>query len=130
VFTPAPPTSGARRRRAAGKPDRMEHPATLDVTDANGRRCVALSGDLDLAGTAAIRAALMAELADHRPITLDLTQLGFVASVGAGLLLEVAERARTHQDLDVLLPGTGPAHRLLELTGLASALQPEAGLPR
>jgi hypothetical protein len=32
-----------------------------------------------------------AELADHRPITLDLTRLGHATSVGAGLLLEVAD---------------------------------------
>jgi hypothetical protein len=51
--------------------------------------------------------------------------------VGAGLLLEVSERAGTHGDLDVLLPATGPARRLLNLTGLASVLQPHSdNLPR
>jgi anti-anti-sigma factor len=131
VFTPAAPPPLVPRRRAdmeripvTQRPD--EQPATLDVTDAQGRRCLALIGDLDLAGTTAIRELLLAELADHRPITLDLTRLGFVTSVGAGLLLEVAERAGTHSELDVLLPATGPARRMLNLTGLASALQPEA----
>jgi anti-anti-sigma factor len=113
----------------AQRPD--EQPATLEVTDAQGRRCLALVGDLDLAGTTAIRELLLAELADHRPITLDLTRIGYVNSVGAGLLLEVSERAGTHGDLDVLLPATGPARRLLNLTGLASVLQPRSdNLPR
>jgi anti-anti-sigma factor len=134
VFTPAAPEV-SRRRAAVGQislgqpPD--EHPATLDITDAQGRRCLALIGDLDLAGTTAIREPVLAELADARPITVDLTRLGYVTSVGAGLLLEVAERARIHGDLDILLPATGPARRMLDLTGLASVLQPEAdGLPR
>ena len=103
-----------------------EQPATLDVTDAQGRRCLALIGDLDLAGTTAIREPVLALFADPRPITVDLTRLGFVTSVGAGLLLEVAERAGTHGDLGILLPRTGPARRLLDLTGLGSVLRPEA----
>ena len=130
---PRSPPPAVPRRRAAGeqipvaqRPD--EQPATLDVTDAQGRRCLALIGDLDLAGTTAIREHLLAELADPRPITVDLTRLGFVTSVGAGLLLEVAERARAHGDLDVLLPATGPARRMLDLTGLASVLRPADSL--
>jgi anti-anti-sigma factor len=129
VFTPAAPEV-SRRRAAVGQislgqpPD--EHPATLDITDAQGRRCLALIGDLDLAGTTAIREPVLAELADARPITVDLTRLGYLTSVGAGLLLEIAERAGIHGDLDILLPATGPARRMLELTGLAGALRPEA----
>jgi anti-anti-sigma factor len=128
VFSPATAPPAVRRRRAAvvqipvaQRPD--EQPATLDVTDVQGRRCLALRGDLDLAGTTAIRKLVLAQLADPRPITLDLTQLGFVTSVGAGLLLEVAEGAATHGDLDILLPTTGPARRMLDLTGLAAALR-------
>ena len=127
VFTPEAPQV-SRRRAAVGQiplaqpPD--EQPATLDITDAQGRRCLALIGDLDLAGTTAIREPVLAELADGRPITVDLTRLGYLTSVGAGLLLEVADRAGTHGDLDILLPATGPARRLLDLTGLTAALRP------
>jgi anti-anti-sigma factor len=109
----------------AQRPD--EQPASLAVTDTQGRRCLALTGDLDLAGTTAIRELVLAELTDPRPVTADLTGLGFVTSVGAGLLLEVAERAATHGDLDVVLPASGPARRMLDLTGLASALRRERG---
>ncbi|SMO99504.1 anti-anti-sigma factor [Geodermatophilus aquaeductus] len=135
VFTPAAPPPAAPRRRAAvdavSVAQRADgQPATLDVTDAQGRRCLALIGALDLAGTTAIRELVLAELADPRPITVDLTRLGYLTSVGAGLLLEIAECARSHGDLDILLPATGPARRMLDLTGLTSALQPEAdGLP-
>ena len=131
MFTPSDPPPGVPRPRAAGeqisiaqRPD--EQPATLEVTEAQGRRCLAFIGDLDLAGTTAIRELVLAELADPRPVTADLTRLGFVTSVGGGLLLEVADRASVHGDLEVLLPAAGPARRLLDLTGLASALRPDA----
>jgi anti-anti-sigma factor len=134
MFTPAAAPPAVSRHRGAveaipvaERPD--EQPATLDVTDAQGRRCLALIGDLDLAGTTAIREHVLAELAGYRPITVDLTRLGYVTSVGAGLLLEVAERAGTHGDLDILLPATGPARRMLDLTGLAAALRPDADRP-
>ncbi|MGY1700227.1 SpoIIE family protein phosphatase [Geodermatophilus sp. SYSU D00766] len=125
-----PPSAVAERQAdlqrlpVAQRPD--EQPATLEVTDVQGRRCLALIGDLDLAGTTGVREQLLTQLAGDRPITLDLTRLGFVTSVGAGLLLEVADRAGPHGELDVLLPATGPARRLLGLTGLASVLRPGA----
>jgi anti-anti-sigma factor len=103
-----------------------EQPATLEVTDVQGRRCLALIGDLDLAGTTAVRGAVLAELADLRPTTVDLTRLGFLTSVGAGLLLEVAEHGAAHGDVDIVLPETGPARRMLDLTGLAPVLHPAA----
>jgi anti-anti-sigma factor len=135
VLTPRVPVPAAPSRRApldqvavGQRPG--EQPAVLDVTDLRGGHCVALIGDLDLAGTTAIREQVLAQLAEPGPVTIDLTQLGFVASVGAGLLLEVAERARRHGELDVLLPAPGPARRMLDLTGLTSVLQPRGdGLP-
>ncbi|MGY1633508.1 SpoIIE family protein phosphatase [Geodermatophilus sp. SYSU D01186] len=127
VFTPAAPVPRPRTTVEQVPVTQRPHeqPATLEVTDAQGRRCLALIGDLDLAGTSGIRELLLAQLTGHQPITLDLTRLGFVSSVGAGLLLEVSERAGPRSELDVLLPATGPVRRLLNLTGLASALQAE-----
>ncbi len=131
VFTPSvPPSAVATRppvRQQTTVPWRAdEQPATLDVTETQGRRCLALTGDLDLAGTTAIRQRILAELSDPGPVTVDLTRLGYVTSVGAGLLLEISDRARTHADWDILLPASGPARRMLDLTGLASVLRPDA----
>jgi anti-anti-sigma factor len=104
-------------------------PATLLVTEVGGRRCLELTGDLDLAGVEAVRDALLTELTGDLPVTLDLTRLGFVASVGVGLLLEAVQAAG--DDLETVLPAGGPARRLLDLTGLIPALQgARAGLPR
>jgi anti-anti-sigma factor len=94
---------------------------TLVATDASGRRCLELAGDLDLAGVERVRAELVRELAGGIPVTLDLTRLGFIASVGLGLLLELrSEPGRA--DLDVLLPTSGPARRVLDLAGLTGVL--------
>jgi anti-anti-sigma factor len=130
VFTPELPPPAVPRRRVvaqqgpvAQRPD--EQPATVEVTDVGGGRCLALIGDLDLAGTTGIRELVLGQLAEPGPVTVDLTRLGFVTSVGAGLLLEIAERAGTDGHPDVLLPAAGPARRMLDLTGLASALRPE-----
>jgi hypothetical protein len=78
----------------------------LRATDAHGRRCLAMDLDLDLAGAAGIRGLLLAELAAGRPVTLDLTRVGFIASVGAGLLLEGCEIA---EDLQASYPPARPA---------------------
>ncbi|WP_409331573.1 SpoIIE family protein phosphatase [Trujillonella humicola] len=134
VLTPAAAPAAARRRRMGvavlpGMQRVGEQRATLEVTDAQGRRCLALVGDLDLAGTRAIGESVLAELADPRPTTVDLTRLDHVTSVGAGLLLEIAERASSHGDTDILLPATGPARRMLDLTGLATALRSDTGGP-
>jgi len=101
--------------------DGATSPATLRITDADGRRCLELTGDLDLAGVEAVRAALLAELSGTRPATVDLSRLGFVTSVGAGLLLDAAQTAAP--GLDVVPPAGGPARRLLDITGLSSVLR-------
>jgi anti-anti-sigma factor len=92
----------------------------LLVTAASGRRCLELVGDLDLAGVEAVRADLLAEVLGGRPTILDLTRLGFVTSVGAGLLLEAVQAGE--DQLEVVVPATGQARRLLDLTGLTAVL--------
>ena len=95
-------------------------PATLTVTDADGRRCLELVGDLDLAGVEEVRATLFAELSSGRPTTVDLTRLEFVTSIGAGLLMQAAQLA--NGDLEVVLPPGGRVRHLLDTTGLTGVL--------
>ncbi|MGY1711969.1 SpoIIE family protein phosphatase [Geodermatophilus sp. SYSU D00758] len=114
------PPAAAPTGSAARPPDVASAPATLAVTDAGGRRCLELAGDLDLAGVETVRAALLAELDAGRPAVLDLTRLGFVASVGVGLLLEAVQVAG--DGMEVVLPAGGPTRRLLDLAGLPGAL--------
>lgn len=103
----------------AGLPD--AEPATVAATDREGRRCLRVAGDLDLAGVTAVRDVLLAELdGAQRPLTVDLTGLHWLTSVGLGLLLEVAGRAG--QQTQFLLPDPGPARRVLDLTGVTAVL--------
>jgi anti-anti-sigma factor len=111
ALAPAAPRPGDR--------DVAPSSATLTVTDAGGRPCLELAGDLDLAGVEDVRAALLGELSAGRPATLDLTRLGFVASVGAGLLLDAIQTAA---GVTVVLPAGGPARHLLDITGLTGVL--------
>jgi anti-anti-sigma factor len=95
----------------------------VEVSDGTAGRCVQLFGDLDLAGVAAVRAELLAALADGAVI-LDLTALDSLSSVGLGLVLEAVETGGGAAVVDVVLPDAGPARRALELTGLIPVLRP------
>jgi anti-sigma regulatory factor (Ser/Thr protein kinase)/anti-anti-sigma regulatory factor len=109
VLPPVPPAASP----VAGRP------AAVTVSQAGDRRCVQLSGELDLAGVLAVRERLLAAVADG-PALLDLTDLDALFSVGMGLVLETLEAAGP--ELEVLLPEAGPARRALDLTGLTPLL--------
>ena len=110
-------------RAAQALPDALHDgvPATVTAVDGGERRRLRVTGDLDLAGVTAVRDELFAEFTgDERAITVDLTGVGWLTSVGLGLLLEVAERAGPLTQF--LLPDPGPARRVLDLTGVAAVL--------
>lgn len=114
----APPAPAAPQ--VAEPPD--EAPSAVTVSRLDGEIRVHLAGDLDLAGVTAVRDTLLDALnGEHPPpLTVDLTALGWVTSVGVGLLLEVVEQAGARAAF--LLPPPGPARRVLDLTGMTAAL--------
>jgi anti-anti-sigma factor len=121
-FVPAS-AAAAASRTAQARPDELDdgEPASVTAADGRERRCLRVTGDLDLAGVTAVRDELFAEFTgDPRPITVDLTGVGWLTSVGLGLLLEVAERAGPLTQF--LLPDPGPARRVLDVTGVAAVL--------
>lgn len=121
-FVPGSAAAGAFRA-AQAPPDGVHAgvPAAVTAVDGGERRCLRVTGDLDLAGVTAVRDELFAAFAgDRRPTTVDLTEVGWLTSVGLGLLLEVAERAGPLTQF--LLPDPGPARRVLDLTGVAAVL--------
>jgi anti-anti-sigma factor len=123
-FSPPPPPVPAPGVAAgAGSGSAPDLPsAAVRATDLDGHRRLTLTGDIDLAGAAAVRDALLAEAGGERRPVLDLTRLDSLASVGIALLLEVVTRARERAGIEVILPSDGPIRRLLDLTGLSEAL--------
>jgi anti-anti-sigma factor len=113
-------TGGALPSDGAVPEDR---PARVTVTVRDGDRCAELTGDLDLAGVAAVRGSLLAAVAAPGPMALDLRSLDSLSSSGLGLLLEAARARPADLPVEVLLPEAGPVRRLLDLTGLADALR-------
>ncbi|MCE0767203.1 SpoIIE family protein phosphatase, partial [Pseudonocardia kujensis] len=80
---------------------------------------VHVEGDLDLAGVAAVRSDLLAELDRGGPLTLTLAADSYVSSSGIALLSELAQRARAGgTELSVVTPSDSPARRILVLAGL------------
>jgi anti-sigma regulatory factor (Ser/Thr protein kinase)/anti-anti-sigma regulatory factor len=73
-----------------------------------------VSGDLDLVGAETARRGLL-RAASAGPWTLDVTGVGHLASAGVGLLLDAVERGA-----ELVLPETGPAARVLALSGFTT----------
>ena len=69
-------------------------------------------GDLDLAGIAAEAGRRLVGVRAPR-WTLDVTGVGHLASAGVGLLLDSVDRGA-----ELRLPDSGPAARVLRLSGL------------
>ncbi|MCU1628884.1 MAG: hypothetical protein JWP64_3833 [Pseudonocardia sp.] len=108
----APAEGPARLRRWAD-----EHTVRLHV-----------DGDLDLAGVAAVRSDLLAELDGGRTLTLTLDSDSYVSSAGIALLSEVAQRARAAGgELTVVTPSDSPSRRILVLAGLDTVIGLSAG---
>jgi PAS domain S-box-containing protein len=102
---PAPEPTGTSVRRRSG-PDGVR---------------LLVDGDLDVAGTADVRAELLAELDRAGTLTLVLDRRCWVSSAGVALLAELARRA--DRPIRVSSPDGSPARRMLALAGLDRVLR-------
>ncbi|MGQ0573865.1 MAG: PAS domain-containing protein [Pseudonocardia sp.] len=105
---------------APGPPAAGSAPGVLDVAADADRVCLVLRGDLDLAAVAELRDRVLDALAgdDPRPLVLDLTGVGYLASAGVGLVLEVVAKARSSGRRVTLHHGGGAVARTVALAGL------------
>jgi anti-anti-sigma factor len=95
----------------------------ITVEDHGPKRVLRLQGELDLTGTAALRAAIGRALEEHSSIVvLDLSTLAFIDCSGLSVLLWAHEQLAGRGG-ELHLVGSQPAVlRLLEVTGSAGCL--------
>jgi anti-anti-sigma factor len=111
-------------RRSAGAPAPAgEDPVRVQLTEDDAGTRVAVVGDLDLVGADGVRDVLRARLdgAARGAVTVDLREVGYLASAGVGLLLEIRadlQRRGTRVRFAVR-PGSVPA-RVLAISGVAA----------
>ena len=121
VPVPVPPPARLARPVRAGA-RRAEEPAAVHLA---GDRLV-VCGDLDLAGRDTVAPVLLGAATSGRPLTVDLTGVGYLSSAGVALLAETAGLAPSLSI--VVAAGSAPA-RVCALTGLATAAQVREAAP-
>jgi anti-anti-sigma factor len=89
-----------------------------------GIGCVALRGELDLAGAPALESSLL-EIERQTPgrLVIDLRDLQFIDSTGLRLLLAANSRAQERGGELVLRPGDAAVQRVFGLTGAIDVLR-------
>jgi anti-anti-sigma factor len=113
---PAPPPDVEPHTGATSPPPPDEVPAALDQVAGADGPTLRLTGDVDLAGVASVRANLLARLDGTGPVVLDTRGITYLSSAGVGLLLEAAEAADGR--LRLVADRDSAAGRILALTGL------------
>jgi len=102
----------------------------MDADD--GAVVLRLRGELDMASTPRLKEALRAAL-ERRPsmLAVDLSELGFIDSVGIGALIGAAPRAASAGCSFVLRSPRRSVQRVLRLTGVEQllAIEPELSSP-
>lgn len=88
----------------------------IEATDAFTN--VAVRGKLDAAGVGEVDLKLTAQTAARRkPAVIDLTEVGFIASLGIGMLVAIAKSMRSHGVGVVVIAGPTTALRSIPRHG-------------
>jgi anti-sigma B factor antagonist len=86
---------------------------------ANGRvRVLALSGELDMASTAAFEQRLLESIDGGGPLILDLSKVTFMDSTAVGVLVTARRKANLSRGRFAVVCGPGDIERMLSYTGL------------
>lgn len=94
------------------------------ITRADGELTAVLAGEFDMAATFAIEPALerALEAPDLRRLTLDLSGLTFIDSVGIGVVIRLAAELEARGIAMRIIPGPRHVHRVFTTVGMAQAL--------
>ncbi|HTJ71762.1 MAG TPA: STAS domain-containing protein [Actinospica sp.] len=95
---------------------------TTRTEDRDGIAVLLVSGEVDLAGSARLSAALGAALAPGAPLVVDLSGVDFLDSAGLRALA-LAERTAADLGGRLLIVPSPAAMRVFEITGLAAAFE-------
>jgi anti-sigma B factor antagonist len=125
------------RRRAARGPTRRSNPSepaeapSLTVERNDGDITVVVEGDVDVARAPTLR-PLFRDLLAERParLVVDCASVGFVDSVGLGVLIGARLLAEQSASELVLRDASTALRSLLEITGLDSSFTAESTEPR
>ena len=95
----------------------------------HGEVRIAVDGEIDLANAAAVEHQVLAAISNQdTAVTLDLHGLRYIDSAGLRVLFTLGTRLETLQiALEIVVPTTSPIHRVIELSGLATAVPVRSG---
>jgi anti-sigma B factor antagonist len=96
----------------------------VSLTPRDGTAVVTLVGELDAAGTGAVRAVVIDAMRAHpQRLIVDLGALRYLDSAGTGWVVSLAEQLRVRRvELAVVAAPGSRSRRVLELSGLAGEL--------
>ena len=102
----------------------MDASRTPAVTVSDGVCTVAIDGEFDMAATFAVEPALERALQapDLRLLTLDLSGLTFIESVGIGVVIRLAAELEARGVELRIVPGPRHVHRVFTSIGMAQTL--------
>ncbi len=102
-------------------PTTLERPSAFgfSVIHADGDVRVSVRGEIDIASSDELRAALLALMEQGaRRVTVDLSHLDFIDSTGLGALIRVLKHYRENDAQLRLASPTKPVAKVLEVTSL------------
>ncbi len=101
-----------------------EMPATFDVVEASDTLThVELVGSLDIASTRDIELRFSASTAGrHKALIVDLSRVQFLASLGLGMLIKVAQNLRADRVPVILLAPNDAIEQVLRIARLESLM--------
>lgn len=90
----------------------------LEITEKDGANIVALTGDVDLQTSPAVRQGLLECLENHDKVVVDMSQVNYIDSSGVASLVEAFQVSRKKGSFFALAHVSAAAMRVLSLARL------------
>jgi anti-sigma B factor antagonist len=98
--------------------------AHLAIARARHEVRIAIEGEMDLANATVVEHQVLDAISNQdTEVTLDLHGLKYIDSAGLRVLFTFGRRLETLQiALEIVVPAESPLHRMIELSGIATAI--------